>query len=123
MALHMDFATKFMNKVAASSDHGCNDQSVTIAWNVSPVSKHIKIPPVLVIDNSLIMIDFDEMTPQCMRIMTMKRGQKRYHQISPRNSASLSSNQPKKSLQAFRQISRNAASLSLNQLKELTSLF
>ncbi|GBN33326.1 hypothetical protein AVEN_79969-1, partial [Araneus ventricosus] len=56
--------------VAACSDHGCKDQSVIlikIAWNGSPVSKYIENPPVLVINISLVVIGFDEMTPQNMR--------------------------------------------------------
>ncbi|GBM28077.1 hypothetical protein AVEN_66563-1 [Araneus ventricosus] len=48
--------------VAACRDQGCNDQSVAvikIARNVSPVSKHIENPPVLVINNSPVVIGFD----------------------------------------------------------------
>ncbi|GBL91417.1 hypothetical protein AVEN_136920-1 [Araneus ventricosus] len=67
-------------KLAACSDHGYKDQSVVlikIAWNRSPVSKYLEKPPVLVINNSLVVIGFDEMTPQNMRAMTMKTGQNR----------------------------------------------
>ncbi|GBL91959.1 hypothetical protein AVEN_102535-1 [Araneus ventricosus] len=49
--------------VAACSDHGCNDQSVSlvkISWSGSPVTEHIENPPVLVINDSLVVISFDD---------------------------------------------------------------
>ncbi|GBM06525.1 hypothetical protein AVEN_150361-1 [Araneus ventricosus] len=52
---------------------------IETAWNGSPVSKHIEPPPVLLINNSLLVIGFDEMTPQNMKILMMTRGQKRNH--------------------------------------------
>ncbi|GBL94318.1 hypothetical protein AVEN_16832-1 [Araneus ventricosus] len=65
--------------VAACSDHECNDQSVVLiktAQNRS-VPKRIENPPILVINNLLVVISFDEIMPQNMRMMT--RGQKRNH--------------------------------------------
>ncbi|GBM38224.1 hypothetical protein AVEN_8285-1 [Araneus ventricosus] len=44
-----------------------------MAWNESSVSKHIENPPVLVINNSLIGIGFDEKKPQNMKTVTMKK--------------------------------------------------
>ncbi|GBO00313.1 hypothetical protein AVEN_35989-1 [Araneus ventricosus] len=66
--------------VAACSDHRCNDQLaelIEIAWKGSPVSKHIKNPRVLEINNSLFVIGFDETSLQNMA--TMIRGKKRNH--------------------------------------------
>ncbi|GBN12700.1 hypothetical protein AVEN_38599-1 [Araneus ventricosus] len=50
-----------------------------MVWNGSPISKHTENPLVLVINNSLVVIGFDEMTPQNKMTMTEKRGQKRNH--------------------------------------------
>ncbi|GBM89026.1 hypothetical protein AVEN_166358-1 [Araneus ventricosus] len=64
--------------VTACSDLGYNDQSVVLnkmAWNGSPTSKHIENLPVVV-------NGFDEMTPQHMRTIKMKRNlKKRSHQL------------------------------------------
>ncbi|GBM15149.1 hypothetical protein AVEN_242187-1 [Araneus ventricosus] len=68
--------SKFTPVVVFCSNLGCGDQSVTlikISWNGSPASKRSENPLVLVINNSLVVIGFDEMTPQNNRTMTMKR--------------------------------------------------
>ncbi|GBL75203.1 hypothetical protein AVEN_72629-1 [Araneus ventricosus] len=52
-----------------------------VGWNGSAVSKHTENMLVLVISNSLVMIGFDEMAPQNMKNMTMKKDQKKNHHV------------------------------------------
>ncbi|GBL81004.1 hypothetical protein AVEN_83093-1 [Araneus ventricosus] len=73
---------KFITVVTACSDHGFSDQSVAmikIAWDGSPISKQIENPSVLELNSSLVVIGFDEMTPQNTRTMTVKKDLKRNH--------------------------------------------
>ncbi|GBN02617.1 hypothetical protein AVEN_179871-1 [Araneus ventricosus] len=58
---------------------GCTDQNA-----VEQISciKYIENSPVVLISSSLAVISFNEMTPQNMKTMTMKRGQKKNDQKS-----------------------------------------
>ncbi|GBN46335.1 hypothetical protein AVEN_117290-1, partial [Araneus ventricosus] len=94
--------------VAACTDPECNDQSdvlIDIEWNVFIVSRHIENPPFLVINNSLVLISFDEMTPQNMRAMTVKR----YH------------HQPMKLCKPF-VLSEDQSNITLNLLMSITHM-